>query len=138
MSSNSSQTTKTQRDTYFGMIQTLLAAYTVVGWVGFVTVIVLSLTIADQHPSLVNTNAWVHGLIVALTGLPFMAIAKKAAQSKGRAELRLRIILTIVPVAFIAVMFFLALPKWMDVEQGICAALLFTTGMAYFKSRQRG
>lgn len=136
MSSDSSQTTKKQRDTYFRMIQTLLTAYMVVGWLGFATVVVLSLTIAKQHPSVANTTAWVHGLIVALTGLPFIAVAKKAAQSKGRAETRLRIILTVVPIAFIAVIFFLPLPKWMDAEQGICAALLLTAGMAYYKSRQ--
>ena len=138
MSSNSSQAAKEQRDTYFRMIQTLLTMYAVVGWLGFAAVVVLSLTITKQRADLVNTNAWVHGLIVALTGLPFISLAKKAAQSEGRAEMRLRIILTVVPIAFIAVIFFLALPKWMIAEQGICAALLLTAGMAYYKSKQPG
>ena len=137
MSSDSRQATSKQRETYFRMIQTLLTAYTVVGWLGFATVIVLALTVAKQHTSFVNSTAWVHGLIVALTGLPFIAVAKKAAQSKGRAEMRLRIILTVVPIAFIAVPFFIDLPKWMNVEQGVCAALLLTAGMAYYKSKQR-
>lgn len=113
-------------------VRRLLVTYAIVGWLGFATIVLLSVTIAKHHSDLVSVTAWVHGLIVALTGIPFVMVASKAAQYKGRAKTRLRIILTIVPIAFIAGIFLLSLPTWMDIEQAICALLLAAAAVVYF------
>jgi len=118
----------------FRTIKQLLTVYAAVGWLGFVTVVALSVTVAKSHPGLVDTTTWVHGLIVALTGIPFVALADKAARSEGGgATKRLRVVLTVVPISFIAVLFFLSLPTWMYVEQVICAGLLAAAAVVYFK-----
>jgi len=131
MNQNSNQATTNVTPT-FRIVRKLLAAYAVVGWLGFVTIVLVSATLAKHHPDLMSTTTWVHGLVVALTGIPFISVADKAAQAKGRAATRLRIILTVVPIAFIADIFFLSLPTWMDVEQVACAMLLATAAVVYF------
>lgn len=128
MTQNSNHTTASS----FNTIRKLLLAYTVVAWLGFVATILLSATVAKNHPDAVSTTTWIHSMIVALTGIPFVRIAERAAQRNGRAVLRLRIVLTIVPIAFIADIFLLSLPAWMDVVQVLCALLLTAASAAYF------
>lgn len=132
MDQNSNQITNKDTTSRFRGVRRLLIVYAAVAWLGFVTTILLSATVAKHHTDLVSTTAWIHSMVVALTGIPFISVAGKAAQSKGRAAMRLRIILTVVPIAFIADIFLLSLPTWMDVEQVICAVVLGAAAAVYF------
>jgi hypothetical protein len=117
----------------FHTVKWLLTGYAVIGWLGFLSAILLTtLASTKNDPNLINTTTWIHGMIVALTGIPFVKLVDKAASAKGRAVARLRIALTVVPIAFIAVIFFLPLPLWMDIEQVVCAALLLAAAGVYF------
>lgn len=124
----------TDAQSTFRTIRYFLYAYAIVGWLGFLTVVILgAMPGTKNNLDLVNATAWIHGLIVALTGIPFVKLADKAAQAKGNAAMRLRIVLTVVPIAFIAVIFLLSLPVWMNVEQVVCALLLLSAGIVYFR-----
>jgi heme/copper-type cytochrome/quinol oxidase subunit 2 len=136
MNQSSSQKMSKDVTPTFRKVRWLLVAYAVVGWVGFATVVVLSNTAAKHNADLVNATAWVHGLIVALTGIPFVSLADKAARNQGHARTRLQIVLTIVPCAFVAGIFILSLPKWMNVEQALCAILLAAAAAVYFTRKK--
>jgi chromate transport protein ChrA len=119
------------------LIQKIVGAYGILSWATFVAVVVLSMTVANNYPTSTNINAWVHGLIVAVTAIPIFKLVARAAQNKRRALMRLRMVLTVIPVAIIAVLFFLPLPTWMDVEQGVCGALLLgALGILIFDPRK--
>jgi undecaprenyl pyrophosphate phosphatase UppP len=121
----------------FRLIQKIVGAYGILSWLTFVAVVVLSITVANNYPTSTNINAWVHGLIVAVTAIPIFKLVGRAAQDKRRALMRLRIVLTVIPLAIIAVLFLLPLPTWMDVEQAVCGALLLgALGVLVFDQRK--
>jgi hypothetical protein len=133
MAQLTSSTKAAETQSTFRIVQWLLSGYAIVGWLGFLSAILLTILASTKNnPDLVNTTTWIHGMIVALTGIPFIKLVDKAANAKGRAVARLRIVLTVVPIAFIAVIFFLPLPLWMDIEQVVCATLLLAAAVAYF------
>ena len=84
----------------------------------------------DSH--LVNANAWFRGVIVAGTSVLTFIFARRAVKGSPRSLLRLRIIVTIILAAIVAVLFFVSLPLWMVTEQAACGALLVGTAFIIF------
>ncbi|MDU0204769.1 hypothetical protein ACYEXS_26155 [Paenibacillus sp. MAH-36] len=62
-----------------------------------------------------------------------VVFASRAAIGKPRELMRLRIVVTVLLIAFTAVLFFLTLPVWMKVEQVVCSALLLVIAILIFK-----
>ena len=121
----------------FRLIQKLVGVYAILSWLTFAAVIVLTQTTVSNYSKDTATNAWIHSLIVAVTAIPIFKLVGQAAQNKGRALGRLRIVLTVIPLAIIAVLFFLPLPTWMDIEQAACGAILLVAfGVLVFDPRK--
>ncbi|OPH49350.1 hypothetical protein BC351_37280 [Paenibacillus ferrarius] len=100
-----------------------------ISWLTVAAIIILSYT----APNLVNPEAWVRGIIIAATSVLTLVFANRAATGKPRALMRLRIVVTLLLVAFTAVLFFLSLPIWMKVEQAVCSALLLVIAILIFR-----
>jgi hypothetical protein len=92
------------------------------------------ITLSQVDPGEVNPQAWVRGIIVAATSVLTLIFADRAAKGRPRALLRLRIIVTIVLVAIVAVLLFVPLPGWMVVEQALCGVLLLATAAIIFRA----
>jgi len=107
----------------------LVGAYVVLSGL---TVVAIA-TFASVAPSLVNPQAWVRGIIVAVTSALTFVFARRAATGNARALLRLRIIVVIILVAIGAVLFLVPLPGWMIVEQIVCGILLLATAVLIFR-----
>ena len=107
----------------------LVGAYVVLSGL---TVVAIA-TFASVAPSLLNPQAWVRGIIVAVTSLLTFVFARRAAAGNARALLRLRIIVVVILVAIGAVLFLVPLPGWMIVEQIACAILLLATAVLIFR-----
>ena len=107
----------------------LVGAYVVLSGL---TVVAIA-TFASVAPSLVNPQAWVRGIIVAVTSLLTFVFARRAAAGNARALLRLRIIVVVILVAIGAVLFLVPLPGWMIAEQIVCGVLLLATAMLIFR-----
>ena len=107
----------------------LVGAYAVLSGL---TVVAIA-TFASVAPSLVNPQAWVRGIIVAVTSLLTFVFARRAAAGNTRALLRLRIIVVVILVAIGAVLFLVPLPGWMIVEQIACGILLLATAVLIFR-----
>ena len=88
-------------------------------------------------PDLVNSQAWVRGIIVAATSVLTFVFANRAAKGSQRALLRLRIAVAVILIAIVAVLFFLPLPLWMIIEQAACGALLLATAIVIFGGDRR-
>jgi heme A synthase len=88
-------------------------------------------------PDLVNSQAWVRGIIVAATSVLTFVFANRAAKGSQRALLRLRIAVVVILIAIGAVLLFLPLPLWMIVEQATCGALLAATAFIIFGGGRR-
>ncbi|WP_090675387.1 hypothetical protein [Paenibacillus tianmuensis] len=113
----------------FHLVRRLIGAYLVISWLTVAVIIILSLVAPNQ----VNSEAWVRGIIVAITSILTFVFANRTAAGKPRALLRLRIVVIVLLIAFTAVLFFLPLPVWMKVEQYICTALLLMTAILIFR-----
>jgi FtsH-binding integral membrane protein len=112
----------------------LLGAYLVLSWATVTLIVILSST----APGLVTPQAWFRGVIVAAISILTFVLARKAAKGRPRALLRLRIVVTIILVAIVAVVFFLDLPTWMVYQQILCGALLLAVAILVFgKSRTK-
>ncbi|UKS28063.1 hypothetical protein LOZ80_03740 [Paenibacillus sp. HWE-109] len=111
-------------------VRWLVTLYSLISWLTVAAIIILSYT----APNLVNPEAWVRGIIVAATSVLTVVFANRAAIGKPRALMRLRIVVTVLLVAFTAVLFFLTLPVWMKVEQVVCSVLLLVIAILIFKS----
>jgi hypothetical protein len=107
----------------------LVGAYVVLSGL---TVVAIA-TFASVAPSLVNPQAWVRGIIVAVTSLLTFVFARRAAAGNARALLRLRIIVVVILVAIGAVLFLVPLPGWIIVEQIACGILLLATAVLIFR-----
>jgi len=107
----------------------LVGAYVVLSGL---TVVAIA-TFASVAPSLVNPQAWVRGIIVAVTSLLTFVFARRASAGNARALLRLRIIVVVILVAIGAVLFLVLLPGWMIVEQIACGILLLATAVLIFR-----
>jgi RsiW-degrading membrane proteinase PrsW (M82 family) len=81
----------------------------------------------------VNPQAWVRSIIVAGTSLLTFRFVVLAGQDRPRALLRLRIVVSILFVAIVAVLFFVPLPLWMVIEQCVCGLLLAGTAVVIFR-----
>ncbi|MDI2127822.1 hypothetical protein [Yinghuangia seranimata] len=107
----------------------IVGAYLTLSLLTVVTLAVLSAV----APSRVTPEAWVRGVIVAVTSVLTFLFATRAVSGDERALLRLRIVVAIPLVAFVAVLFFLPLPGWMIGEQATCGALLLATAALIFR-----
>jgi hypothetical protein len=112
----------------FRTVKLLVGSYLALSVLTVATVIVLS----QLAPDLVNPEAWVRSIIVAATSLLTFRFATRAAQRTPRALLRLRIVVSILLIAIIAVLLFLPLPLWMVIEQCVCGLLLLATTIIIF------
>ncbi|WP_244209236.1 hypothetical protein [Paenibacillus ferrarius] len=111
------------------LVRWLVSFYLLISWLTVAAIIILSYT----APNLVNPEAWVRGIIIAATSVLTLVFANRAATGKPRALMRLRIVVTLLLVAFTAVLFFLSLPIWMKVEQAVCSALLLVIAILIFR-----
>ncbi|MGN6174885.1 MAG: hypothetical protein ACTHPS_18365 [Streptosporangiaceae bacterium] len=109
-------------------VELLVGSYLALSVLTVAMVVVLS----QLAPHLVNPQAWVRSIIVAATSLLTFRFATRAARGKPRALLRLRIVVSILLIAIIAVLFFLPLPLWMVIEQAVCGLLLLATTIIIF------
>ncbi len=108
-----------------------VGAYLVLSCLTVAVIAVLS----AEAPALVSPQAWVRGVIVAATSVLTLLFANGAVKGRPRALLRLRIVLIILVAAVAGVLFFLALPVWMVIEQAVCGAFLLAAVIAAFRSR---
>ena len=104
-------------------MELLVGSYLALSVLTVAMVVVLS----QLAPHLVNPQAWVRSIIVAATSLLTFRFATMAARGKPRALLRLRIVVSILLIAIVAVLFFLPLPLWMVIEQAVCGLLLLVS-----------
>jgi hypothetical protein len=113
----------------------LRAARLLIG--GYVALSILTvaavITLSRLAPHQVNPQAWLRSIIVSATSLLTFRFAVLAAQGRPRALLRLRIVVSILVVAVIAVLFFVPLPLWMVIEQCVCGLLLAGTAVVIFR-----
>jgi hypothetical protein len=106
----------------------LVGAYLILSCLTVAALAVLSAVAPDR----VSPQAWVRGVIVAATSVLTLLFANGAVAGRPRALLRLRIVLVILVVAVAGVLFFLALPGWMVIEQAVCGVLLLAAAIAAF------
>ena len=106
-------------------VRRIIGAYVVLSLATVAAIIVLS----KVSPGQVNPQAWVRGIIVAATSVLTFAIARRASPGQPRTLLRLRVVLVVILVAVVGVLFFVALPWWMRVEQGLCGVLLLSAAV---------
>ena len=66
------------------------------------------------------------------TSILTFIFARRAVKGSPRSLLRLRIIVTIILAAIVAVLFFVSLPLWTVTEQAACGALLVGTAFIIF------
>lgn len=102
--------------------------------VSVATVIILA-ALSFSAPRQATTDAWVRGVIVAVTAVLTVIFARRAAAGNDRALLRLRIIVPIIFAAVVLVLLFLPLPGWMVIEQALCGVLLLVLGILIFRRR---
>lgn len=107
----------------------LVGVYAVLSTLTVVAIVIFS----AMAPSLVNPQAQVRSVIVAATSLLTLVFAVRAARGDQRALLRLRIVVTVILIAVVAVLLFLPLPSWMVVEQATCGVLLAATALVVFR-----
>ncbi|MBF6174093.1 hypothetical protein [Nocardia blacklockiae] len=112
-------------------VSPLAAAYLALGVATVIALAVLSAV----APAQVTQQAWVRGVIVAITAILTYVFARRADSGDPRALLRLRIIVVILLVAFAAVLLFLPLPLWMVVEQALCLVLLAILALRLFRTK---
>ena len=110
-------------------VRWLVLAYVALSLLTVALIVVFSLT----APRLVNSEAWVRGIIVAATSLLTLYFADGAAKGRPRALLRLRIVVPIILVAIVAVLAFVHLPTWMVFEQALCGAILAAAAVLIFR-----
>jgi hypothetical protein len=122
----------TPPSTGLSTVRRFVGAYVVLSLATVAAIVVLS----KVSPSQVNPQAWVRGIIVAGTSLLTFAIARRASPDQPRTLLRLRVVLVVILVAIVAVLFFLALPWWMRVEQGLCGVLLLSAAILARRGRR--
>lgn len=115
--------------TNFRVARLLVGGYVVLSVLTVATVITLS----QLAPHQVNPQAWVRSIIVAGTSLLSYRFVVLAGQGAPRALLRLRIVVSILLIAIIAVLFFVPLPLWMVIEQCACGLLLAGTAVVIFR-----
>jgi polyferredoxin len=106
-------------------VRRLVGAYVILSLAAVATIIALS----KLSPGELNPQAWVRGIIVAGTSLLTFAIARRASPDQPRTMLRLRVVLVVILVAVVGVLFFVALPNWMRVEQAVCGVLLLSAAV---------
>jgi hypothetical protein len=112
----------------FRAVKWLIGAYITVS----VLTVAAVITFSTVAPDLVNPQAWVRGIVVAVTSIFTYVFANRAARGDPRALLRLRIVVAVILVAIVAVLFFVPLPLWMKIEQAACGALLLATAVIIF------
>ncbi len=73
---------------------------------------------ASDDPSLVTTEAWVHGVILLLSAGVLLRVTRQAGTGSAQAYLRLRIIAVLIPIASLTEAAIPGLfPAWMRIEQ---------------------
>ncbi|QKG20263.1 hypothetical protein [Actinomadura verrucosospora] len=78
-----------------------------------------------HHHSMVTSNVWVRGGIVAIASAVSFALARRAAQGSRGAYRRLRILSAVMVVAVVVIVSLPGfLPMWMRIEQAVCGLLL--------------
>ena len=123
--------------------QRTIPAFRAVRWLvgGYLILSMLTvaaiITLSGIAPDLVTPQAWVRGIIVAATSVLTFLFANRAAKGSQRALLRLRIAVAVILLTIGAVLFFLALPLWMIIEQAACGALLAATAIVIFGEGRR-
>ena len=115
-----------------GIIKLLAAGYVATG---FAMVVILAVLRNDS--SLVTTDAWVHGIIVAAVSLLTLSFAVRAARGNAKAFLRLRIAAALMGVASIVIIAIPGtFPAWMKWMQALCGLLAF--GILFAARRKPG
>jgi hypothetical protein len=104
----------------FRAIRVLVSCYLAISLAAVVVLAVL-----HDHPSAATQDAWVHGIIVAVTAVLMMTFALRTTGGNASAYRRLRIasgvmlaaivVITVIPGDF---------PLWMKLEGGLCGLLL--------------
>ncbi|NKY88153.1 hypothetical protein [Nocardia veterana] len=112
-------------------VSRLAATYLALGVATVVALAVLS----ALAPAQVTQQAWVRGVIVAITAILTYVIARRADAGDPRALLRLRIVVVVLLIAFAVVLIFLPLPLWMVVEQTLCLVLLAILAFRLFRAK---
>jgi hypothetical protein len=115
--------------TGFRTVKWLVGAYVVLSALTVAAIV----TFSAVAPRLVNPEAQVRGVIVAVTSVLTFVFASRAARGNPRALLRLRIVVAVIVIAVIAVLFVVPLPSWMVVEQAVCGVLLAATAVVIFR-----
>ncbi|GMA24033.1 hypothetical protein GCM10025864_17920 [Luteimicrobium album] len=115
------------------LVRRLVLVYLALGLATVVTLVVVSIAAPDD----VTPQAWVRGVIVAGTAFLTLRFVQGAIRREHRALLRLRLVLTVLCVAVLAVLAFLPLPGWMIVEQGVCAVVLLVAAVLAWREPDR-
>jgi hypothetical protein len=115
------------------LVRRLVLVYLGLGLATVAALVVLTIVAPDD----VTPQAWVRGVIVAGTAFLTLRFVQGAIGRERRALLRLRIVLSVLCVAVLAVLAFLSLPGWMVVEQGLCAVVLLAAAVLAYREPDR-
>ncbi|MEV5741023.1 hypothetical protein AB0L30_13320 [Microbispora rosea] len=98
----------------------LISGYAAVSLLTLVAMIVLR-----HDATMVTTEVWVRGVIVAVGSLLTLFFAVRAARGDRRMLLRLRVVTAVMVVAIAVIIALPGLfPLWFKLEQGVCGLLL--------------
>lgn len=95
-------------------------------YAGLSVLTLVAIVLLRNDPTLVNTSAWIRGIILAAVSLLTYLFTARAAQGAKRMMLRVRIVTA---VQIVAIVVLLAIPgtpfpTWMKIEQVICGLVL--------------
>ena len=86
---------------------------------------VVVLAVLHGNASVATQDAWVHGIIVAVTAVLMMTFAMRTSRGNAAAYRRLRIATAVMLAAIVVISLVPGdLPVWMKLEGGVCGLLL--------------
>jgi hypothetical protein len=98
----------------------LISGYAAVSLLTLVAMIVFR-----HDATMVTTEVWVRGAIVAAGSLLTLSFAVRAARGERRMLLRLRVVTAVMLVAIVVIIALPGIfPLWFKLEQGVCGLLL--------------
>ncbi|MEU7879479.1 hypothetical protein [Microbispora bryophytorum] len=98
----------------------LISGYAAVSLLTLVAMIVFR-----HDATMVTTEVWVRGVIVAAGSLLTLLFAVRAARGDRRMLLRLRVVTAVMLVAIVVIIALPGIfPLWFKLEQGVCGLLL--------------
>jgi hypothetical protein len=97
----------------------------VAGYLGLSVLTLIAVALLRDHPAIVNAAVWLRAVAVVAGAALMLLFTVRAANGRGRAYLRLRLVSAIMVVAIVLIIVLPgAFPVWLKIEQGVCGLIL--------------